>query len=333
MPVPKLKNIYPVNAFKDLIQSSSRMDLFSHTNPDGDAAGATMGLAQLLRVNFNMADVACWYDSNLSPDLKFLSEYSEMAYLPVSMRGTHESDVAMFLDVAHLDRAGPCTKKLFESAKFKSTVKIDHHHGSEPFANINMESTAVSSTCEYLYNFARASGWEIDNVAATCLYTGILTDTGNFSYNISPNTFYVAGDLVGAGADVSMVKDRLAEKSIGTINATGRALAFSRVYDLGSDKMMISWVPSYDYNIIGKGHDVIDMMRNCRDVEYFALVKQAGTKDITVSLRSRTKPILHIAESLGARGGQENASGCKFVGLDKSVVVKTLLERFRTMGL
>ena len=89
---------------------------------------------------------------------------------------------------------------------------IDHHLDPEPFADWYMSDTTASSTCELIYQFIEALGHAphlINNDIATCLFTGILTDTGSFKYGTNPEVYRIASELKKLGVDDYQINDAI----------------------------------------------------------------------------------------------------------------------------
>lgn len=107
-------------------------------------------------------------------------------------------DLVISLDVAAIDRVMD-SKILFEKAK--CSVNIDHHKTNPGFGDYQIINPDASSCGEVLYDYFKANTWEIDKDSAICLYTAIMTDTGNFRFeNTSANVFRAAAELVEKGA-------------------------------------------------------------------------------------------------------------------------------------
>lgn len=103
-------------------------------------------------------------------------------------------DLVISLDVAAIDRVMD-SKILFEKAK--CSVNIDHHKTNPGFGDYQIINPDASSCGEVLYDYFKANTWEIDKDSAICLYTAIMTDTGNFRFeNTSANVFRAAAELV-----------------------------------------------------------------------------------------------------------------------------------------
>jgi phosphoesterase RecJ-like protein len=197
--------IHQIQKQLDNVQKSLIM---THYNPDGDAIGSSLGLYHFLVDWGHQVDVVVpnsypgflqWMPGN-ERVLVASEQHQEV------VQRIHQAELILFLDFNVMDRV----QQLEETFRQVSVPKIliDHHPNPEPFADIVVSSTQVSSTSELLYELLVGLKGEeaIDRNMAECLYAGIMTDTGSFSYNSSlPDTYYVVSRLIEKGID----KDRI----------------------------------------------------------------------------------------------------------------------------
>ncbi|MBS3808258.1 MAG: bifunctional oligoribonuclease/PAP phosphatase NrnA [Bacteroidales bacterium] len=182
--------------------------IMTHYNPDGDAIGSSLGLYHFLLAAGYRVDVVVpndypvflqWMPGN---DKILMANKSPQE----ALERIEQAELIFFLDFNVLDRLQELEDTLREAPAPK--ILIDHHPNPEPFADILISTTQVSSTSELLYELLVSMEGEqaIDRNIAECLYAGIMTDTGSFSYNSSlPDTYYVVSRLIEKGID----KDRI----------------------------------------------------------------------------------------------------------------------------
>ena len=177
----------------DIIKQSRKILLLSHMNPDGDTLGSMCALYSMIYHRFKIkADMNVV--SNVPYNYKFLPNVAlAERYFDKSL----VYDLVITLDVAAIDRVLD-SQILFEKAK--CTVNIDHHKTNPKFGDYQIINPEASSCGEVLFDYFKENNWEIDKDAAICLYTAIMTDTGNFRFeNTSSNTFRAAAELVEKG--------------------------------------------------------------------------------------------------------------------------------------
>ncbi len=185
-----------------------RVVVVTHENPDGDAIGTAIGLAEVLAGFGHEVKIIV---PNDYPDfLKwFTSEIEILNYDRKRKRAQSVVDAASVLicvDFNEPKRAARMEKQLLQFSKPK--VLIDHHPDPADFCDFTISETHYSSSAELVFDVVNKIdlGHLINHNAAEALYTGILTDTGSFSHGISrPNTFSVVARLMEWGIDTAKI--------------------------------------------------------------------------------------------------------------------------------
>lgn len=197
-----------IDGIQKQLANVQRILIMTHYNPDGDAIGSSLGLYHFLVAAGHRVDVVVpneypgflqWMPGN---EKILLASKQPQAVL----ESIEQAELIFFLDFNVLDRVQQLEDHFRKSSAPK--ILIDHHPNPEPFADITVSTTEVSSTSELLYELLVSMEGEqaIDRNMAECLYAGIMTDTGSFSYNSSlPDTYYVVSRLIEKGID----KDRI----------------------------------------------------------------------------------------------------------------------------
>lgn len=196
-----------------LLDRPRRITIVSHHNPDGDAVGSSLGLSHVLRAAGHHVRVVL---PNTPADfLDRLPGRADVLCLDRSpdaaLSTIRTCDVVFCLDFNRLDRIGG----LEEAVRSVSTkVLIDHHQDPEPFTELAFSDTTASSTCQMVVDIVAALGWSahIGVEAATCLYTGMVTDSGSFRFrSTTPHTMRVAADLLERGVDLDQVHGAISD--------------------------------------------------------------------------------------------------------------------------
>ena len=190
-----------VASLRELLAKPRRIAIVTHFNPDGDAMGSSLGLCVVLKKLGHAAIVVV--PNTPPPNLHWMPGYAEVLAFDkdkeVSERAVRESDVLFCLDFNKPDRIGGLEAAL-RAAPTK--VLIDHHRHPDTFAVVSFSDIAACSTCQMVFDILGALGHSdlIDTDAATCLYTGIMTDSGSFRYSsTTPHTLEVAAELMRRG--------------------------------------------------------------------------------------------------------------------------------------
>jgi bifunctional oligoribonuclease and PAP phosphatase NrnA len=202
-------DIKKVEEFKSILNSAKSIVLTTHHNPDGDAVGSVLGLYHALKaygypvlaVTPNgFPDFLSWM-----PGSSEVIKYSEQK--SVAVNSILNADAIICLDFNGFKRTEEMGDVLMQSKGKK--VLVDHHPVPENQFDLQFSYTEVSSTCELVYEIlSNTFGNDICITdSAICLFVGIMTDTGSFSYACSRGrTFQIAGELISKGVDVERVQ-------------------------------------------------------------------------------------------------------------------------------
>ena len=167
-----------------LLATLKRVVIVPHKNPDGDAIGSTLGLYHyLVKHHHNVTVIA----PNDYPDfLKWIPSESTILKYDSQKRDCdiliEKAEVIFTLDFNDLSRTGNMETVLAESKAVK--IMIDHHQQPGDYAKYVYSDVAMSSTSQMVYHFIEMLD-DIDSIdtnIATCLYVGIMTDTGSFRF-------------------------------------------------------------------------------------------------------------------------------------------------------
>lgn len=195
-----------IKEIKAMLMAPKQIVIVPHKNPDGDAMGSTLGLYHYLIKNNHKVTVIA---PNDYPDfLKWLPGQDNVVIYESDRTHAENlmetADLIFTLDFNALHRAGEMETPLSNSKAVK--IMIDHHQQPDTYAEYMFSDVSMSSTCEMVYRFIDMLGdlQTIDDQIATCLYAGILTDTGSFRFpSTTSTTHLVVADLIEKGANHS----------------------------------------------------------------------------------------------------------------------------------
>lgn len=304
----------------EALQRADDLVVACHVNPDGDALGSMLGAA--LAAHKRGARVwASWGASPLS--LPFAYRWIPGAALVVQPEELPDATPFLALDCGAADRLGDLEVLARRSP---CLINVDHHPGNDNFAALNLVHTGASSTAELVAGLISDLGVEIDAEIATCLYTGIATDTGWFQYhNASPSSLRLAADLLEKGVDAPGIAQQVLDSApFGYMQLLGRAL--ERAILDHSNRFVYSWITQTDLAQtrvnLDETEKLIDQIRSTRDADVAALFKEQPDGTYRVSLRSKGRPIARLARTRGG-GGHELAAG--FTASDVEQTVASLV--------
>lgn len=197
-------------ALKEMLVSKGRnLVIIPHENPDGDALGSAFGLGELLTVAGHHVTI-------ISPNdypgfLQWIPTSAEVLIYgrrkKKAQKVLDSADLIFCVDFNEAKRAGYLEKQLLNAGCPR--IMIDHHPDPVPFCDLVISEPGYSSTAGLIYDVAVRTGLAegMNKNAATALYTGILTDTGSFSYSTSaPDTFRVASELIRYGIETDRIQ-------------------------------------------------------------------------------------------------------------------------------
>lgn len=200
-----------IASLRDLLAAPRRCAIVTHYNPDGDAIGSGLGLLHVLRLAGH--DVRVVLPNTPPSFLHWLPGYAECIAFDrkgeEALTVVRNCEVLFCLDFNRIDRVGGLEQAV-KDAPLK--VLIDHHQDPEPFAMITFSDTEACATSQMVVDIVRALGMDarIDANAATCLYTGIVTDSGSFRFgSTTPHTMRVAADLMDRGVRITQVHESI----------------------------------------------------------------------------------------------------------------------------
>jgi phosphoesterase RecJ-like protein len=193
---------------KDLLDQPRRLVIVTHFNPDGDAIGSSLGLMHMLRKWGHTVHVVL---PNAAPAfLNWLPGASDAIAFDRDPKGAadilDQAEVLFCLDFNRMDRVNALQASL--SALSIPRVLIDHHQDPDPSFEYLFSDTTACATCQMVYDLLVAMGraGTFDTETATCLYTGLVTDSGSFRFrSTTPHTMRVAGDLMAHGVNIERV--------------------------------------------------------------------------------------------------------------------------------
>ena len=306
----------------DIIKQSRKILLLSHMNPDGDTLGSMCALYSMIYHRFKIkADMNVV--SNVPYNYKFLPNVAlAERYFDKSL----VYDLVITLDVAAIDRVLD-SQILFEKAK--CTVNIDHHKTNPKFGDYQIINPEASSCGEVLFDYFKENNWEIDKDAAICLYTAIMTDTGNFRFeNTSSNTFRAAAELVEKGVVPNYVYKKCYETKTKNF-VMFQNYCVNKAEFLQDNKIVYTTVYKKDLEKFSAGDDFTDgiaeTLRAIDTTEVSFVAKEVDSKLTKISMRSKKTDVAEICSKFGG-GGHTFAAGCTIKAGVKDAVVKILRE-------
>ena len=306
-----------ISVIKDLLSTPKNIVVVPHKGPDGDAMGSCLALMLLLESQGHQARVIA---PNDFPDfLKWMPYQDQVLIYDQNVdrcdKYIDQADVIFTLDFNHLSRSGDMKESL-EKAR-ADFVMIDHHQQPDSYALVTYSDVTMSSTCQMVYNFIQRIGMaqEIGPQIATCLYTGILTDTGSFRYrSTTSQTHHVIADLIEKGADNTSIHENIYDtNTYSKLQLLGVALKNLKVVEGFRTAYITLTQEELDRHNFKKGdtEGFVNYGLSLRGIVLAAIfIENTSEKMVKISQRSKgTFSVNDFARRHFNGGGHTNAAG------------------------
>ncbi|PVX49897.1 phosphoesterase RecJ-like protein [Balneicella halophila] len=307
-----------IKRLKKLIEESTRLAVVMHQNPDGDAMGSALALYEYANDSGTSATVIS--PTPINENLLWMP-HSEHIFIFDETLQSHqkqlqEFDTVVFVDHSSDGRNGSVSDYL--TAPTEKRVFIDHHPSPNLEVAIAISEVESAATCCVLYEIFVALNAHISKTMGTCLYTGIITDTGNFRYGKGmAQLFRITSELIILGIDKEQVTQQIYYSN--TENRL-RLLGFvlnEKMKRVGNHAAYITLTEQEISSLNAKYNDTEDFVNyplTIKDV-YISAIFIEKDDYIKISLRSRVEfDVNLLARNHFNGGGHQNASGGRFYG-------------------
>jgi phosphoesterase RecJ-like protein len=309
-----------LNEFRQLIGQPKNVVIITHFKPDADALGSSLGLAGYLKLKGHQVTVVApsdypdflnWLPGNHEV---FVMDKNSAEKTKRSNDIISKADIIFCLDFSSLNRIDVLSSPVKESGAVK--VLIDHHLEPEDFAQFTKWDIQSASTAGLIFELIEELGDKhlINADIASCLYAGLMTDTGGFRHNNTrQNEFHIASELVGAGASpFEIAKNIYDTNSFDRLKLTGYVL---------SEKLKV--IPEYNTAYItltsselsrfgsqtGDPEGLVNYGLSIKNIKLAVFIYDRGD-EVKLSFRSLGSfSVNEMARKYFEGGGHRNASG------------------------
>lgn len=330
-----------IDHFAKWLDHAERMVIVTHVGPDGDAIGSSLGLWHFLNSQEKTANIIVpnafpdflkWMPG--SKDILLYDRYKEFADKLIA-----EADVICCLDFNATSRIDAMKEAVLASPARK--ILIDHHLHPEDFCKITISHPQISSTSELVFRLICRMGYfsDITRECAECIYTGMMTDTGGFTYNSNNREIYfIISELLTKGID----KDEIYRKVFNTYSESrlrlmGHVLTQMKVYhEHRAALITLTKKEQSQFSYIrGDSEGFVNIPLSIKNVVFSCFLREDTERPmIKVSLRSvGTFPCNQLAAEFFGGGGHLNASGGEFYGTmeEAKKVFEQALEKYKPL--
>lgn len=302
-----------------LLSTPKKIAIIPHRGPDGDAMGSTLALYHFLLKNNHEAVVV---SPNEFPDFLAWMPGSETVKIFEKDKQNctkilDEAELIFTLDFNALHRTGEMEHVL---AKLKAPfIMIDHHQKPDDYATVTYSDTTFGSTCEMIYNFISFLGKkdQIDKTVGTCIYTGILTDSGSFRFpKTTGNTHRIVAELIDLGVENTEIPTLLFDNSgFERLQLLGRALQNMKViaeHKTAYTTLTQDELNSFNY-VKGDTEGIVNYGLQIKGINFAAIfIENKDEEIIKISFRSQGDfDVNQFARDHFNGGGHRNAAGGK----------------------
>jgi phosphoesterase RecJ-like protein len=306
---------------KHLIAHADKLVLLTHTSPDGDAVGSCLAMADYL-TNLGKT-VQVIFPDPLPPFLAWLPGAEEALVYATNQESCqsfiNQAEAILMLDFNHPGRMGAVA----ELVSMRSVPKIlfDHHPDPASFADVTISYPQISSTAEIVFRYICRTSFfdEMSKNCAVCLYTGMMTDTGAFTYNSNQEEIYfIISQLLQKGIN----KDEIYDKVYNTYTADRMRLMGYVLYrrlrvvpecHAAFLTLSLDDLKDFNYQVVDT-EGFVNLPLSIQGIAFSVFMRENGN-GIRLSFRSKGKfPSNRIASDLFGGGGHVNAAGADFAG-------------------
>lgn len=283
-----------------LIADYDTIIIHRHIRPDPDALGSQLGLKGLI--------LNQWPEKKVLAAGMTTKGLSWLGEMDTVMPADYEGALVIVVDTANQPRIDGQ-----HYDKGSALIKIDHHIDVDSYGDLQIVHTEASSASEMIALIAQYFGDQValDQETATIIYSGIVGDTGRFTFGTTSATFKAASYLMEYGVDTSLVVDHFSERSLALTRFLGYVYTNIKVLPTGAAYIKISRDLINEFGI--SEEDTNAAVNVARDIAgvytWVNFIQQADNLDKwRVRLRSKGPEINSLAQQFGG-GGHAMASG------------------------
>jgi phosphoesterase RecJ-like protein len=313
---------------KGFLETPRNIVIIGHRNPDGDAMGATLGLKHYLDKKGHQATVVV---PNEYPDFLHWLPGSKSTYRfdwqnKQSQKAIHASEIIFLLDFNALHRVGYDMQATLE--KYPNDFAMIDHHQQPDDVKYMYSDVEICSTCQMVYQFIEMNSdlHLMDEAIATCLYTGIMTDTGSFRFrSTTSKTHRIIANLIDKGAQNDKIHNNVYDaNSYGRLLLLGQALSNLQIFPTYKTAFITLTEKEKNKFDFQKGdtEGVVNYALSLKGIIFAAIfIEDAEQNIIKISFRSKGAfSVNKFSRNHFNGGGHDNAAGGKFEGsMEKTI--------------
>jgi phosphoesterase RecJ-like protein len=296
------------DALREIIEGLnkfSRFSILTHVSPDGDTLGAGLAMYILLTGMGKAAEVIC---EEPVPHIYGYLPHASSVVTPEEAKG-YECVIAV--DCADMQRFKKA-EGVFSAAEY--TMVIDHHFTNKGYGDANLICPDAAASCEVVFEIIKAMDKPIDYATSVCLYTGIVTDTGNLTYsNTTPECIRMVAEMYENGLNITEINRNIYRTvPYSKTRLQGHVLSNMKLElggRIGYATLTVAEMDSYGAtNEDCEG--IVDLVRDVESVRVAAFIREGRDGTFKVSLRS--KECADVGKIAGKYGGGGHAAAAGY---------------------
>ena len=320
-----------IKELEKLLSKDKKIVITTHTNPDGDAIGSSLALYHFLKKSNYDVNVIT---PNQHPEfLNWVPGCEEVIIYDHNINKAKKiiknSDIIFTLDFNDVNRCGDVG--LYFKKKKHKIIMIDHHQSPTEYSDITFSYPGISSTCELIFKIITKlkNSNTIDKDICTCIYLGMMTDTGSFQYNgVNGETHLILSALLSNGVEHSKIYNNIYNSNnISKLRILGHALnSLKQISDFKTTFMCLNSKQLIESGYMkGDTEGLVNYGLSLKNIDFTAIfIEDIDVKNlIKISFRSKNLfPCDKFAKKFFNGGGHKNAAGGKFEGAINDAVKK-----------
>lgn len=298
-------------------------------NSDGDAIASALAIRMLL-TKLNKKSVLIFHDQKIDKRFDYLAEYENIISYKKDLNLTEhltegKIENAIILDVPGYGRLGDVAEILPGKDHL---IKIDHHPCEDVMGIIDWVDVDASSTTVMVHEVVEASGISIDLSMAEAIFSGIVYDTGRFSFsNTTARDLYVCSKMIMIGAKPSDITNRIFfENSFSALKTIGKGLYSLENYLDGSVNLIYLAYEDIQDNDQNEIEELANYSVAIRGGKVGLFIREIEKGFHKVSFRSHSNIDVNQVAKAFDGGGHARAAGCRIDGKKEDIIPKIIAE-------
>jgi phosphoesterase RecJ-like protein len=311
------------------IDENDHFILSGHINADGDAIASAVAFHLLLN-KLGKNSLMLFDDSHLDQRFKYLANYEDIRYCAPDLELNDvfpdgKAQCAVVLDVPGYKRLGNVQKWIPEKSKI---IKIDHHPPEDEIGDTQLVDENASSTTALVYEVIDHMGIEVDFDIAQAIFTGIVYDTGRFSFsNTTHRDFEICSLMVQKGVKPFYITKRIFfENSFNALKSIGSGLSSLERYLDGAVHVIYLGFEQMKSINYGEIEELANYSAAIRGGDIGLFIREIEPQLHKVSFRSRSSADVNLIAKKFNGGGHARAAGCSIKGKKEEIIHNIIKE-------